>query len=750
MNVKLAENIKKLRTERGMSQKELADRLTVSPQAVSRWENGQAYPDIEMLPRIAEMFRVSMDTLMGTGPSFLQRKRKELREAREQVKGAQDYAGRRRVCEILEELAAEGSSQTEFLKEALSLHQIGGVGVDVVERARAYCRELLAKSSGDDRIRHLTTILCIEDSQNVERWREFVSNDSFCSCWDDLLLRRYTLGNKQLEQFESTRQRVVHETLWKLVCNLTSGRPDPNCRVGSYLFQSLEPYETYRLAMDMIDLFALKEEDILLDMRLYVEIRMAAALFAKGRDEEGFATVETIMAHLEMFEGLYNTVRRESVGVFSKFERSTSELEIRRCLDDIGFQLKRREFDRVREDSRFAALYRRVEGIDEAEMDAMMSLCGSYHNTIGKNDLLLSVLTADGRSHRNVIRNTQRREKNGAHPDEQALIDTLRDAGNTEIRYIVCQLRNGGFDIPSYFFRKKLQELNPANDKAKILLKGAFRYIVKTLRDTEPPRKEGDNKRTMNESYLQLAHAVIRRILPETGTDYPTFKYQYENAEVAEAKLYRRGFDIRFRLKEGVPAVEVEGERTYGTVSAQIPGLMRGMGFVLWVKNGMIQSLEGYSYEEDLPEIAEEYTLHYGNHMKVHICRAEFLAVGDFDPEWLEETLGIFGKQRFKKGELDPITQEPCSISVVSLGWAEEFGADINANNVIRKALRDVLPLADKLAMIRVGRDIHYSLSLKIRIERDHPESAPDMSLAPDVIAFLNATRTHHELSMIP
>ena len=116
----------------------------------------------------------------------------------------------------------------------------------------------------------------------------------------------------------------------------------------------------------------------------------------------------------------------------------------------------------------------------------------------------------------------------------------------------------------------------------------------------------------------------------------------------------------------------------------------------------------------------------------------------------MEEALGVFGKRQFKKGELDPITKEPCSFSVVSLGWAEEFGADINVNNVIRKALRDILPLADQLAGIRMGRDIHYSLSLEVRMERDYPESVPDMSLAPDVIAFLNATQTHHELSIIP
>lgn len=712
-------------------------------------ETGQAYPDIEALPRIAELFKVSLDTLMGTGMSFLQRKRKALQEARERVEGEHDFAGRRRVCEILEELAAEETTfQTSFLGEALALHEVGGIGVDTVERAREYCRAWLMKSSGDARMHYFCSILCIENSQNVERWREFVSNDFFCSCWDDLLLRRYIFSPRcsDPEQFETVKQRVVRQALWKLIMNLVLGHPDSDCNVGSLMFQALNPYETYKLALDILDLFSSGTGDNLLDLRVYVEIRMAAALFAERRDEEGFATLETILVHIEeAFEDWHNTMRRGAVS-----ECSTLEDDIRKCLADVSFEMNRREFDRVREDSRFVALYHRVEGMDEAEMKAMMSLCGSRDNTVGKNDLVLSVLTTDGVSRKAVIHNIQKRGENGAHPDEQAFIDALRDAGDTEIRYIVCQLQSGDFDFPSYFFRKKLLELNPANGEAKMLLNGAFRYIVKTVNETTPQKKKTGEAGVMSESYLKLARAVIRRILPQTGINYPTFKYQYENAEVAETKMYRRGFDIRFRMKAGVPAVGAEGQREYGTVSAQIPGLAYGMGFILWVKDGMIQSLEGYSYEEDLPEIVERYTLHDDKRMKAHVCRAEFLVAGDFDPEWLEETLGIVGMRRFKKGEFNPIAQAPYALSVVTLGWAEEFGADINVNNVIRKALRDILPLADKLAEIRVGRDIHYSLSLKSRIERDFPESAPRMSLAPDIIEFLNVTQTRHELDIIP
>ena len=145
----------------------------------------------------------------------------------------------------------------------------------------------------------------------------------------------------------------------------------------------------------------------------------------------------------------------------------------------------------------------------------------------------------------------------------------------------------------------------------------------------------------------------------------------------------------------------------------------------------------------------EQFTLHDNERLKTHICRAEFSVTGNFDPEWLEEKLGIAGMRCFKKGEIDPLTQRAYAFSAITLGWAEEFGTDIDANNVIRKTLQDILPLTDTLAALRLEREMYYTLLLRSRIDREVPESAPRMSLAPDIIEFLNVTQTRHELDII-
>ena len=63
MNV-VSDSIKKLRKEKGMTQDELAEKLNVTRQAVSNWEQGKNQPDIETLTRMAEIFDVSVEQLI--------------------------------------------------------------------------------------------------------------------------------------------------------------------------------------------------------------------------------------------------------------------------------------------------------------------------------------------------------------------------------------------------------------------------------------------------------------------------------------------------------------------------------------------------------------------------------------------------------------------------------------------------------------------------------------------------------------
>ena len=60
----IGKNISKFRKEQDMTQDQLAERLHVTRQAVSNWENGKTQPDVETLGQLAECFGVSVETLI--------------------------------------------------------------------------------------------------------------------------------------------------------------------------------------------------------------------------------------------------------------------------------------------------------------------------------------------------------------------------------------------------------------------------------------------------------------------------------------------------------------------------------------------------------------------------------------------------------------------------------------------------------------------------------------------------------------
>jgi len=65
MQISIGKNLKHLRKNRDITQDELATQLGVSFQAVTKWERGDTYPDITMLPALANFFGVTTDELIG-------------------------------------------------------------------------------------------------------------------------------------------------------------------------------------------------------------------------------------------------------------------------------------------------------------------------------------------------------------------------------------------------------------------------------------------------------------------------------------------------------------------------------------------------------------------------------------------------------------------------------------------------------------------------------------------------------------
>ena len=64
-NQSMGDMISTLRKEKGMTQKDLADRLSITDKAVSKWERNLAFPDTATIPGLAELLGISVEELMN-------------------------------------------------------------------------------------------------------------------------------------------------------------------------------------------------------------------------------------------------------------------------------------------------------------------------------------------------------------------------------------------------------------------------------------------------------------------------------------------------------------------------------------------------------------------------------------------------------------------------------------------------------------------------------------------------------------
>ena len=118
-NINIGSKIRELRKKKGITQEGLASVLSVSPQAVSKWESGLTYPDMEMMPVIAGYFEVSMDILFDY----------DIREMKAKIQKMIDDAGdyffddTKKYIEIMKDALQEYPGNEELLTALLDAYE---------------------------------------------------------------------------------------------------------------------------------------------------------------------------------------------------------------------------------------------------------------------------------------------------------------------------------------------------------------------------------------------------------------------------------------------------------------------------------------------------------------------------------------------------------------------------------------------------------------------------------------------------
>jgi len=120
MTPSIGANIKKLRTEKGVTQEQLAEHLSITYQSVSKWENNVTSPDLYLIPAIAEYFETSIDELFQPNLQGYRNKAARLFALYEHRRTKQNFD---RADAEFEKLIEEGKADAEDLRDYGILNQ---------------------------------------------------------------------------------------------------------------------------------------------------------------------------------------------------------------------------------------------------------------------------------------------------------------------------------------------------------------------------------------------------------------------------------------------------------------------------------------------------------------------------------------------------------------------------------------------------------------------------------------------------
>ena len=264
MNISINENLKKLRKDKGNTQEELAEHLGISMQAVSKWERGEGYPDITLIPAIALYYNVTADRLLGMDETAVNAKIQEYEAKDYEIFLQED--DRRKQAEKRTALWHE--AQKEFPNNHIVLMNLiyalnypdsdGGVPSDNIEEIIQIGERLIAESTDNDIRSNAIYILCNvcvlkKDFENAKRYANMVPS-YFRS--KEILYARCLLGEERVEYAQHCIANFIKavyqffinglsNTAASRVCDISGEEIAKMCEFALSLFHLLYPDGDY-------------------------------------------------------------------------------------------------------------------------------------------------------------------------------------------------------------------------------------------------------------------------------------------------------------------------------------------------------------------------------------------------------------------------------------------------------------------------------------------------------------------------
>ena len=214
MKLTIGENIRKFRKRNDLTQKAFAERLGVTYQSISRWENGTTYPDLELLPPIAEALSITVDELLGM-PQIEKKKRAteafdELR--RECLKENYDAA---RIVSLLRDIRRNYLDSDSAKRPFTEGNDRAFRDPRILPEVRLLAEAYLDRHPMDPHV--IETMAEVEDETHLEDFLGRYTTAFDCSA-RALLFRRY-FRRGDAERFEPERRYQLYEAFNALLAS---------------------------------------------------------------------------------------------------------------------------------------------------------------------------------------------------------------------------------------------------------------------------------------------------------------------------------------------------------------------------------------------------------------------------------------------------------------------------------------------------------------------------------------------------
>ena len=107
-----------------------------------------------------------------------------------------------------------------------------------------------------------------------------------------------------------------------------------------------------------------------------------------------------------------------------------------------------------------------------------------------------------------------------------------------------------------------------------------------------------------------LEKTVLDLLLDKQSEPFDTIRQQLAHAIITNREFTGVGFFTDFLLPENAPVRRDLPDSTLGGVDAEFPGLKHGAGFLLFIRDGTISMLEGYTYDEPWPTSIPDFRVY--------------------------------------------------------------------------------------------------------------------------------------------